>query len=500
MYKEKLIKLNKENIEDIIALTPMQEGMLFYYLKDPASDLYFEQLCLEISGEIDVKYFEQAWNSVVENNEMLRTVFRWEKMEKPTQVILKEHYIKVRYYDLSSRDDEEKHKPVEEIKTKDKEEKFDLHCVAFRITLITLKKDRHVIIISNHHILYDGWSNGIILEEFFNAYHDSGRKKTARKPGKSKFKDYIRWRQNQDEKSQEKFWKSYLKGFDTSLELSVKRSRGKEMFSADNFTMLLGKETREILEQFLHLHHITLTALLYSAWGLLLQRYNNTDDVIFGTTVSGRTPKIEGIENIVGLFINTPPLRVQTFPGEKVIHWLKRMNQALQIREPHGHTSLAKIKEYSELNPDERIFDTIVVIENYPLPTGSGINHPDRRLSIVSYRISEMTEYDLTVIITITEEVKINFIYNAELLTRDTIERLGIHFSHLLEKIVKNSHSEINEIDVLPNEETARVLFEFNRTEADYPGDKTIQRLFEEQVGRTPDNIAAACRPGGDKI
>jgi amino acid adenylation domain-containing protein len=490
MYKEKFITLNKEDIEDIIALTPMQEGMLFYYLKNPASDLYFEQLCLEISGEIDVKYFEQAWNSVVENNEMLRTVFRWEKMEKPIQVTLREHYIKVRYYDLSNRDDEEKDKPVEEIKTKDKEEKFDLHCVPFRVTLITLEKHRHVIIISNHHILYDGWSNGIILEEFFNAYHDLGCKKTAKKLVKTKFKDYIRWRQNQDEKSQEKFWKSYLKGFDTSVELSVKRSRGKEMFSADNFTMLLGKETTEILEQFLHLHHITLTALLSSAWGLLLQKYNNTDDVIFGTTVSGRTPKIKGIENIVGLFINTPPLRVQTFPGEKISHWLKRMNQALQIREPYGHTSLVKIKEYSELNPDESIFDTIVVIENYPLPTGSRINYPDRRLSIVSYRISEMTNYDLTVLITVTEEIKVNFIYNAELLTKDTIERLGIHFSHLLEKMVKKSHSKISEIDVLSDEETARILFEFNRTNTDYPANKTVQQLFEEQVEKTPDNIA----------
>jgi len=198
MYKdtEKIITLNKEDIEDIIALTPMQEGMLFHYLKDPASDLYFEQLCLEISGKIDGKYFEQAWNSVVENNEMLRTIFRWEKMEKPTQAILKKHYIKVRHYDLSNRGGQEKSKPVEEIKTKDRVEKFDLHDVPFRVTLITLGKTRHVIIISNHHILYDGWSNGIILEEFFNAYHDLCHHKITKKPDKTRFKEYMRWRQS----------------------------------------------------------------------------------------------------------------------------------------------------------------------------------------------------------------------------------------------------------------------------------------------------------------
>jgi hypothetical protein len=264
MYKEKIIALNKEDIADIIALTPMQEGMLFHYLKDPASHLYFEQLCLEISGNIDVKCFEQAWNTVIDSNEMLRTVFRWGKIGKPIQVTLKKHHLKVRYHDLSNQVEEEKNKLVEEIKTKDRNEKFDLRDVPFRITLIKLEKGRHVIIISNHHILYDGWSNGIILEEFFNAYHDLCHKKITKKPDKRRFKEYIRWRQNQDEKSQEKFWKGYLKGFDTSVELSIKRSKGREIFSVDNFIIRLENDTREILEQFLHLHHITLTALLYS--------------------------------------------------------------------------------------------------------------------------------------------------------------------------------------------------------------------------------------------
>jgi hypothetical protein len=160
-------RLDPKRIENILALTPLQEGMLFHYLKDPGSDYYFEQLTLQISGEIDVQRFEKAWNFVIETNEMLRTVFRWEKLETPIQIILKEHILHPGYYDLSGLDANEKKKKSEEIKSKDREKKLNLREVPFRVTLRRIGKDKYEMIISNHHILYDGWSNGIILKEFF---------------------------------------------------------------------------------------------------------------------------------------------------------------------------------------------------------------------------------------------------------------------------------------------------------------------------------------------
>ena len=200
-------KLDKKNIEEILALIPTQEGMLFHYLKNPESDYYFEQLSLEISGEINTGIFEKAWNFVVETNEMLRIIYRWEKVEYPMQIILKKHQLQPKYHDLTAEEDNEKFNQVEKIKAEDRREKFDLQEVPFRVTLCRLEKTKSIMIISNHHILYDGWSNGIILKEFFDAYNDLSNEKELVKPAKIKFKEFIKWNRslNLDKEKQEKF-------------------------------------------------------------------------------------------------------------------------------------------------------------------------------------------------------------------------------------------------------------------------------------------------------
>jgi iturin family lipopeptide synthetase B len=146
-------KSDKKNIEDILSLTPMQEGMLFHYLKDPNSHYYFEQLSLEISGVIDVDVFKKAWNFVIETNEMLRAVFRWEKLEKPTQIILKEHKLQLKFYDISDRETNERKRKLEEIKARDRKAKFNLREVPYRVTLSVIPSPNHPsksIVFKNH--------------------------------------------------------------------------------------------------------------------------------------------------------------------------------------------------------------------------------------------------------------------------------------------------------------------------------------------------------------
>ena len=169
---DKVKKLTKRDIEDILALTPMQEGMLFHYLNNPSGDQYFEQLSLILSGEIDIHRFETAWNIVIETNPVLRTVFRWEKTDMPVQVILKHYVLKPVQHDFSgdALSPRQQQQLVEEARSKDRENSFDLRDVPFRVTLCKLQPDEYCMLVSNHHILYDGWSGGIILNEFFEAY------------------------------------------------------------------------------------------------------------------------------------------------------------------------------------------------------------------------------------------------------------------------------------------------------------------------------------------
>ncbi len=489
-------KLDKKDIEDILALTPVQEGMLFHYLKDSGRDYYFEQLSLKISGEIDIKCFEQAWNFVIQTNEMLRAVFRYETVENPVQMVLKEHRLEPKYYDFSNKRTEKKQELREEIKTKDRQETFDLRHVPFRVTLCKIDESRYEMVVSNHHILYDGWSSGIILREFLQSYSDLSEQKTPVRPVKNKFKEYLKWLEKQDAVKQEKYWREYLKDFDTASKIPVKHIKAKakkaEIKGAEPHCFRLTGDIKDKLEDFVKRYKITFAALLYASWGLLLQKYNNTNDVIFGTTISGRSAKIKSIEDIVGLFINTVPLRVQTWPDEAISDLLYRINKMLQIREEYESTPLVRIKECinmsTALDTKEELFDSIVVIENYPLDRR--LLKEKGKLSIDSYSMKEMTHYDLTIGITRFEEIEISFIYNEGVFDNESIINMSCHFRKIIQAIVNHPDTKISDIEIITEEEKNKLLYDFNNTGADYPGDKTIHQLFEEQAERTGDRVA----------
>ncbi|MCP4157771.1 MAG: hypothetical protein GY757_59225, partial [bacterium] len=198
---------NRKSIEDIIALTPLQSGMLFHYLKESQSALYHELLFLELSGPLDRELFEKAWHHVTGTNEMLRTVFRWEGLETPVQLILKEFKPVPEYYRLPGatvtpgQDSDTKYRlatSVEEIKQKELEKGFLLSDVPFKVTLCKIEEEKYGLFICNHHILYDGWSNGIILKEFFEAYNILSAGNLLPKKIKSRFKEFVKWIQRRD--------------------------------------------------------------------------------------------------------------------------------------------------------------------------------------------------------------------------------------------------------------------------------------------------------------
>ncbi len=480
--------LNKLDIQDILMLTPLQEGMLFHYLHEPNSEHYFEQLSLEISGEIDLELFKKAWNAVIKANGVLRTVFRWEKLEKPTQIILKEHTCPIIYYDLSAEAPPHPNTLLQKLKENDRHEPFDLQQVPFRIMLCKVTASNYHIIISNHHILYDGWSNGIILKEFFKAYHQLNQGKEPIIPVKPSFKEFIKWIQNLDRQKQEQFWQDYLAGADTQTELPVKTRKTTEIKRVEEYTLLFQNEIKNNIATFVKNNRVTLASLFYTTWGLLLQKYCNSEDVFFGTTVSGRPAQIKGIEDIVGLFINTIPLRIQTPPDEKIRDIVYRIDHALQAREEFENTPLLDIKNYSSLNSGESLFDTIVAIENYPLD--SRLIPQNSPLTIHSYTMTEMTHYDLTVGIMLFNEIEVKFSYNPELFEKETIIKLAAHFKTIIQHTIEHPEWELSQLEIISVDEKNRILYDFNNTAAEYPRNKSIHHLFEEQSRRTPDHIA----------
>ncbi|UCH96966.1 MAG: amino acid adenylation domain-containing protein, partial [Candidatus Aminicenantes bacterium] len=448
-------KLDKRNIRDIFALTPMQEGLLYHYLQDPEKDLYFEQLTLDISGKIDLALFVRSWNFVIETNEMLRAVFHWEKLKNPIQIILKDHKIQPKYYDISRETSEKKRKQLNEIISKDKKEKFNLQEVPFRVSLCKVEENKYKMIISNHHILYDGWSNGILLKEFFSTYNDLLKGKELVKPVKTKFKEFINWSRGGSVDQQEKFWKSYLKEFVPPTNSPIKPRR-KEIAHTGDYQFSFAADIKDKIEGFVKKHKVTMSSLLYSVWGLLLQQIHSTGDVLFDTTVSGRSANIKGIENIIGLFINTLPLRVQTRRNEKIVSFLSRMDAVLQQWREFENTSLITINEYLDAYYRQCLFDSVLVLENYPLDWL--LMQKNSALAVNSFSISGRTQYDLTIIITIFDDIRVGFTYNNDLFDKEIIELLANDMVRTISQITDDSQKKISGIIPLSEKLRTRIV------------------------------------------
>ncbi len=478
---------DKKNVRDITALTPMQEGMLFHYLKDPGAELYFEQLGLRINGKIEEAVFEKAWNRVVETNDMLRTVFRWEKVKNPMQIVLRHHALKPRYHDLSTgTDQQEKQRALEDIKQKDRAAGFNLQEVPFRVLLVKLEDAAYDMIVSSHHILFDGWSSGVFLQEFLSAYTALAGGETWKAPLKPPFKEFITQLAKINKKDEAAFWKKNLEDPGDRSGLSIKRKTGKKLHTFRRSSIHLDQEEWARFEHFARERKITAADLLYACWALLLGQYNNTDDVVFGTTVSGRKAKLKGIETMVGLFINTLPCRVRLEPAEEIGQFLSRFHRYLGEREAFEASSITDIKEYCGFHGDGEMFDTIVVIENYPLD--ALLKDTSGPIAFSSYAMAEQTHYDLTVGMTMWGgRLEVDFDYLEGVFAAGAVERLAGHFRSVLGAVGTNPDAAVTSIEMISPEEKQRITGEFNRTAADYPADSTIHGLFEAQAARTPD-------------
>ncbi len=479
----------KSAVEDILPLTPMQESMLFQYLKNPNSEEYFQQLTLYLYGELEVEGFKKAWCTVAQRNEALRSVIKWENLNQPVQVVFKEQRLKIREYDFSCIDEGTWREKVVKMAQEDRWEGLDIEKEPFRISLLKMPEHNYAVIISGHHILYDGWSNGILLTEFFEGYN---RYIKGIEPlsgiNKLKIRDYIKWTKTLDKEHLTQFWKNYLCGFDRKTRLPVSTGKKEVTFGAEELTFDLSLELSEKVKSFAREKNFTPATLFFAAWGILLQKIDNSKDVVFGITVSGRNIKLRGIENTVGLFINTIPVRFMASGDEKLSKCLEDLNRALIGREEYEYCSLSDIKDASEIDNRENLFDSIIAFENYPLDTK--LLNSESTFRITDYEVFEKSNFDLSVSIMNFEKMKIKFIYNKGIFEERYIKDLSKRLTKIIEEITDKSEKPLCEVETLTTEERDFLLNGLNNNVSEYPKRKSLQQLFEEQVEKRPDAVA----------
>ncbi|GKX65197.1 non-ribosomal peptide synthase/polyketide synthase [Inconstantimicrobium mannanitabidum] len=473
--------LDKNNIENFMSLTSLQQGMLFHYISDEESNMYHEQLSLTLRGDLKIELLRKAWQFVIDNNEMLRTIFRWKGIEKPIQVVLKQYEIPIKYLDFVNEEDKEG--LIEEVKLKDLDNRIDITRETLRIYVCKLDANTHEMIVSNHHILYDGWSNGIILKEVMEAYSCLYEEKELKKINKPKFSQFVKYLSSVNKEEEKKYWSSYLDGLDDRDDYFSFKDTGVHKEISYKINDIKVNKIKDFSKE----NKILLSAILYGAWGVLLQKFNNSKEVLFGATVSGRPENISSVDKMVGLFINTVPLRVKSDEKTTLIELIKSLDKSLNERKGFENTSLIDIKEYCGMKSNEDLFNSIVTIENYPLDFEANKGNV---LSIQECSIIEQTNYNMALEILTFDGIEFKFNFNNLSINEIIVDKLGIYLERIIEDLLIDPNIEIENIDLLSETEKNQILYEFNDTKVDYPKDKTIHELFEAQVEKTPDNIA----------
>jgi fengycin family lipopeptide synthetase D len=484
--------LNKKNVKDIYSLTPMQEGILYHSLLNKESHAYFEQVILNIEGKLDLKYLEESFNTLIQRYEILRTIFVYKKVKKPFQVVLKAQRAAIYFKNIVELPEAEKKAFIEEFKINDAQSGFDLtKDVLIRLSVIKTGETSSRLIWSFHHIIMDGWCIGIVLKDFL-AIYESLKENSPLVLGKVyPYSDYIKWLKSRSSEEASLYWENYLRGYVEQTSPPKNSSTIKfEKYEQQRVNFRISKSTLKSVAKIAIKNNVTLNVFIQTLWGIILQKYNKTDDVVFGAVVSGRPHDIPGIESMLGLFINTIPIRIKSDGNKSFTELLKEAQQSLIQGKRYSYYPLAEVQSKSNLK--HNLIDHIMVFENYPIEEEVELNN-DSKLGfrVKDIEVFAQTNYDFNILVIPGKEVDINFKYNALTYSRSIVENIKEHFKAALNDVIDNPNIRVKNIKIVTEEERKTILDDFNNTQADYPQDKTIHQLFEEQVEKTPDHICA---------
>ena len=484
-------ELENPDIQNIYSLTPMQEGMLYNSIANEGSHAYFEQLSFDVHSEMDVSLLEKSLNAIIQRHEILRSVFNYKKAKRPIQNILKERFANVYYEDLTHIDEKENY--IKDFKEKDKEKGFDLsRDILIRLAVFKTEAQTYKLVFGFHHILMDGWCIGIIVKEFFQIYKSLEESKPIELDRVYSYGSYIGWLEKQDRREAREYWRKYLEGYEQQATLP-KSGKLYEIgkYDYEDYIFKLDRDLTKGLAGIAGKNNVTINTVFQALWGILLKRYNSLEDVVFGAVVSGRPHEVVGVDKMVGLFINTIPVRVRFEKDKPFNQIIKELQTASLESEKYDYFPLAQIQADTELK--QGLLDHILVFENYPLEDEIANSNGGKGLygyKIDNVEVFEQTSYDFNIMVMPGSEMTVKLSYNALVYQRDFIRNIEGHLKKIANVVLENDGTNTSDIYILTEEEEKRILFDFNNTRADYPREKTIHRLFEEQVERTPDSIA----------
>ena len=378
----------KKPVEKIYPLSPMQAGMLYHHLLDRKSPAYFVQFSFTLEGELQMEMFERSFRELIKRYDIFRTNFIYEGVRRPQQAVFKEYEACIEYEDISGIPEQEKAGKMEQLQREDLMKGFDLeNNPLMRLIIMQTDQARYRILWDFHHILMDGWCMGIVIRDFFVIYESLYNNLPVTLEGVSPYSDYIEWLQKQDREEAYNYWKNYLEEYEWRVDLPGKHLSKKAEYRQKELEYSLTEAMTEELERIARYNQVTLNTIFQTIWGIILGRYNNTNDVVFGAVVSGRPSEVTGIEKMVGLFINTIPVRVKADYDQTFVELAQEVQKNALLSTQYDYYSLAEIQSLSALK--QNLIDHLFVFENYPI--GSMVADSNResnlRFSIVEVKV-----------------------------------------------------------------------------------------------------------------
>ncbi|ATB48289.1 non-ribosomal peptide synthetase [Corallococcus macrosporus] len=436
-----------DNIQDLYPLSPLQGGMLFHAISEPGQGLYFNQLVCELR-RLDVRAFTQAWEAVVLAHPILRTALVWDDVDEPVQVVLREVELPIRVEDWRGLEPDARDSRWESFLEEDRREGIDLsQAPLVRLALMRVGEDAYRFVFSHSHLILDGWSVPLVLRDVFAAYEDALAGRPLRLVPPRPFGDYIGWLAEHDLTASESFWRQTLKGFREPTPLRAGPD-GSEGHGRATRSLHLSEERTSALNALARRQGLTVSSLVQGAWALVLGHLSGAGDVVFGTIVSGRPPDLPGVEDMVGLFINTQPVRVRLTRDVSSLGWLRSLQDAQLEARQHEHAPLVKVQRWSDVPAGTPLFESLVVFENYPLD--AALSSSAKSLSVHDVRAVEEDHFALTLVSMNGARLPLHLRYDRARFTaafadaqlerlRFVLERWAEHAEDLLEEVARRS-------------------------------------------------------------
>ena len=487
--------MNLDNVETFYPLSPAQQGILFHSLSDTGSFAYFGQLGFTFFQGFDYATFERAWRRVIARHAVLRTFFVWEALKEPVQVVQSQSDFSIEQQDWRHLSDAEQAEQLEHFLQLDRKKNLDLaKAPLMRFTLIRLSEESYRFIWSHHHILMDGWSLPGILNELLGFYAAFCQGKELELPAVRPYRDYIVWLSKQNGQEAENYWRLLLRDFHTPISLGVERKITSEQADESLATgsweeeVEISGQTLQRLQELARARRLTLNTILQGAWSILLSKYSGAADVVYGATVSGRPVELEGVEEMVGLFINTLPVRVQVQSQGTVAELLKQIQKQQVETRQYEYSRLVDVQNWSGIKRGTQLFNSIFVFENYPVKEAGGDGEAQLKVGALSFH--QKTNYPLTIAAAMGKSMNLRVLYDTRWYTRDAVRQILRHMVNIIEAIAAAPDQRVGELEIVAGTERSKILFDWNQTQTSWPADKTLAQLFEEQVKHRGDQPA----------